>query len=397
MPSGVNPNLWGHVFDQVIRLSKECEITLISPVELPISLKRPRENIKRNKQLPRVEYRERGISCFRPRYIDLSFFPYRWRKYYLQMSTMILSVIYLVLSKRIRFDIIHAHFVYRPGYLAVILGKIFGKPTVITAHGSDIHQNLNTEKGNRTLRERTLFSLRSCWKIITVSNYLKTRMIEEGIDENKIFVIPCGFSEEIFYPKNKDEMRRKLSLPMGEDIIMYVGNLEKIKGIDILINAYALIKSMNKVKLLIIGDGSQKEELINRIRKNKLEESVLLLGYKNRLEVSEYINASDIVVVSSRNEGRSLVAVEAIACGKPVVASRVGGISEVINDEKIGILVEKENPIALSDAIERALKISWNAEYISKQTNGDSFSRIIPKIINIYGSLINENSKREIC
>ena len=122
-----------------------------------------------------------------------------------------------------------------------------------------------------------------------------------------------------------------------------------------------------------------------------------MLGYKSREALSEYINASDIVVVSSRDEGRSLAAVEAVACGKPVVASRVGGIPEVINDEKVGILVEKENPVALSEAIERALKISWDADYVSKQSKDESYSQVIPKIINIYESIINENGKRETC
>ena len=112
--------------------------------------------------------------------------------------------------------------------------------------------------------------------------------------------------------------------------------------------------------MIIIGDGSEREVLEQQVLDEGLEEMVFFLGRKDHTIIPLYVNASDILIVPSRNEGRSVATIEALACGKPVVASRVGGIPETIVNDQLGILVEKENPVALADGIMNALNRTWD-------------------------------------
>jgi len=388
MPSKENPHCWKHAIDQVLKLSKECDITIVSPVCLTLSLRRFKKNRDLIKKLPQYRYEIESVICWRPRYIDFSFIPWKYRKHYFQILTMIVSLLFLLLFKRIKFDIIHAHFVYRPGYVAAILGKVFGKPVIITAHGSDIHQNLYKE--GPLYRKRTIDALRWCSRIIAVSESLK-KMIDEVGFKKKTCVIPCSFSEKDFYPRDKTECRFKLLLDPNKRIILFIGNLIRIKGVDILIEAFRIVRNKDdNVRLIIIGEGLEKAVLERQVRDCSLDKVVNFLGRKDHNEIPLYINSADIIVLPSRYEGRPVLILEALACGRPVVASRIGGIPETIVNDKLGILFEKENPIALADAIIKALEYSWDSSYQSNYVNKYNNTRLAQEILNVYGEVINK-------
>ena len=386
LPSEENPNCWKHALDQIISLSEKCDVTIASPVYWTVSLRHLRENRKRLQELPRRNYKINTIPCWRPRYIDPSFIPWKYRKHYIQIITMIFSLLFLVVAKRMYFDIIHAHFVYRPGYIATVLGRILGKPVVITAAGSDIHQNLYKE--DRLFRKRTIDAMRWCSKIIALSEFLK-KVIDKNGFAKKTCIIPYGFSERELYPMNKDECRIKLYFKKNKKILLFVGNLVPVKGVDILIEAFKQVRHKESdVELFIIGDGPEKNILEQKANKYKIDKVIHFLGSREHKVIPLYINSADVIVQPSRNEGRGVVILEALACGKPVVASRVGGIPETIVSDKLGILVEKENPEALAKGILKALSRSWDRAYQKNFVKQFTNDRLTEKITKVYDDVL---------
>ncbi len=386
LPSKENPHCWKHALDQIICLSEKCNITIASPVRWTVSLRNLQENRKRLRKLPRRNYKINTIPCWRPRYIDFSFIPWKYRKHYIQIVTMISSLLFLIIRKRINFDIIHGHFVYRPGYVAVVLGKILGKPIIITAHGSDIHQNLYNEKS--LFRKRTIDAMRWSNKIIAVSEFLKKMIDKEGSGK-KTCVIPCGLPESEFYPMDKKECRVKLSIEINKKILLFIGNLVTVKGIDILIKAFKKVQNkVDNAELMVIGDGPEKAALEQLALDYGIDKNIHFLGRIDHDEMPLYINAADVIVQPSRNEGRGLVIFEALACERPVVASRVGGIPETIVNEKLGILVEKENPYALADGILKALTCSWDTRYLSNYAKKYTQDQLVPRVLKIYDEVL---------
>ena len=121
------------------------------------------------------------------------------------------------------------------------------------------------------------------------------------------------------------------------------------------------------------------------------------LGVKEHHEIPLYINSADIIVLPSRNEGRPLVLLEALACGRPAVAFRVGGIPETIVNDKLGILVERETPTALADGIIKALECAWDSKYQSAYANEFTQDKLIPRVLKVYGEVFTSSVKPQQC
>ncbi len=172
--------------------------------------------------------------------------------------------------------------------------------------------------------------------------------------KRKLIVIPNGIDLSIFdIPEEQAKQKRVESGVTGETfIILYAGRLVKEKGADILLQAASLLE-INNWRLFIAGDGSEMKALTVQCERLGLNEKVQFLG--SRADIPELMAASDLVVLPSRWEGLPLTLLEAMAAGKPVVACRVGGTPEVIEDGREGYLVPPENPGAMKAAIEKIL------------------------------------------
>lgn len=142
--------------------------------------------------------------------------------------------------------------------------------------------------------------------------------------------------------------------------------------------------------MIIIGNGPEKLILEQQARNCGIYKKVHFLGVKDHNKIPLYINSANIIVLPSRYEGRPVLILEALACGRPVVASRIGGIPETIVNDKLGILFEKENPIALADAIIEALEYSWDSSYQSNYVSKYNNTRLAHEILNVYGEVINK-------
>jgi D-inositol-3-phosphate glycosyltransferase len=191
-----------------------------------------------------------------------------------------------------------------------------------------------------------------------------------GAEANKIAVVPCGVDLDLFHPIPLDEAKQVLGLPLERCIILYVGRIEPLKGIDTLLRAIALIAPempcwQDELSVIIIGGapGAGVEQVnaelarLERLRAELgIEELVTFLGAKDQDTLVYYYSAAEMVVMPSHYESFGMVALEAMACGTPVVASKVGGQTFNVQNGRTGFLVPDRDAEALAAKIRLLLK-----------------------------------------
>jgi D-inositol-3-phosphate glycosyltransferase len=178
-------------------------------------------------------------------------------------------------------------------------------------------------------------------------------------DASRIAVVPCGVDLERFHPMDKEQARRALELQDGDRIILFVGRIEPLKGIDILISAAAQLHEDENFRVLIVGGDGRAEAELATLRalaeRLDIDHHISFVGAVPHEELPTYYNAADVCVVPSYYESFGLVAVEAMACGVPVVASRVGGLTSTISDGETGYLIPWRCPEPFAERLELLL------------------------------------------
>ena len=287
----------------------------------------------------------------------------------------------IIQKEKIEFDLIHAHFIYPSGYVGAKLKERHDKPLIITGHGHDVY-DLPFRDAEWNAKIKGI--LNKADHIITVSksNYY---ILTQFNLSTKNSIIPNGYNPNLFKPISMNDSRRKLKIPMDKKIILSVGNLEIVKGHEYLIKAMKkVIQKEKDILCLIVGAGSQRRNLEILVNRLGLQDNVRLLGSKLHGEIPFWINACDVFVLPSLNEGNPTVMFECLGCGKPFVGTRVGGIPEVIISEKLGILVEPKNHEQLADAILKALNKEWDREYILNYAKQFTWDEIAKSIMAVY-------------
>ncbi|ABK61820.1 glycosyltransferase [Clostridium novyi] len=244
--------------------------------------------------------------------------------------------------KKIKPDMVHAHYASSYGLIGALLNY---HPYVISVWGSDIYEF--PLKGK--LFEKIIkFNLSRADKILSTSKAMADET-KKYIDK-KIYITPFGVDRNIFKPiDNKKEDKENI-------LIGIVKTLDPKYGIEYLIRAFAMIKKeYNNAKLEIAGDGNQREYLENLCCELNIKEDVKFLGRINTSEVVEAFNRFDIAVFPSINESFGVAAVEAQACGVPVIVSNVGGLPEATSHGYSSIVVEKENPEEIYEALKKLI------------------------------------------
>jgi len=246
------------------------------------------------------------------------------------------------------YDLIHAHFSYPDGYGMIKLASKWKVPLVISALGT-IERKVAFE-GTKTSK-MIIESLHFADRILSVSDDLKKRMVNLGIDESKIHVVPNGVDTNRFKPTDKISARMKLKMPTNKKIVLYVGSLRKIKGVDYLVESANKFLDDSTILLLIGRDDGLKKKLIKRAKQLSILEHIQFIDQVSHNDIPLWISASDLLVLPSLSEGRPNVVLEAMSCGVAVIATNVGGTPELIKDKINGFLVEPCNPDELSEKI----------------------------------------------
>lgn len=259
--------------------------------------------------------------------------------------------------KEFKPNIIHAQHIW-------VISRIASQykiPTVITSHGSEII----CYEENPRFQVEAQKACDGCKSIIAISKYNK-ELIEKFFPKNKdkIKIILNGYDTKMFFNEecNKKEILEKVGIKKEyEKIVCFAGRLTKNKGLDILLKA-SKIYGNEKTLTLIVGAGKAKKELQDMQKELKVK-NFIFVGNKNQTLLRKIYNISDVLTLPSRKESFGLVALEAIACGTPVVATKNGGLIDFVN-KKVGILVQNENVEKLANAI---IYILGNKEVFQKE------------------------------
>ena len=262
-----------------------------------------------------------------------------------------------MLFRSFQFDLIDSHYFFPDGVAAAKIAAKLGKPFLITARGSDINLIANVPRARRLIAE----AARRAARVITVSAALREAMIDLGISPEHISVLRNGVDLSLFHPISRSEARRDLGLPAEGTFIASVGNLVPEKGHELFIAAAKLLPD---VEAVVVGEGPLRYTLQQLIAQLSLQGRVKLFGAMPQVRLRNVYAACDAVVLASSREGWPNVLTEAMACGTPVVASRVGGVPEIVSDPRFGRLVEERTPAAFAQAISELLRARPDRESV---------------------------------
>jgi glycosyltransferase involved in cell wall biosynthesis len=291
----------------------------------------------------------------------------------------------IIKENNIQFDIVHSHFTWSAGYAGAKLKEKYGVPFVVTAHGYDIYK---LPFKDCEWKSKVEFVLNSADFIITVSNS-NYECIKKLDVKTPVKVIPNGYQEELFHPIHKNKCRKLLGLSIEKKIILSVGNLEEIKGHKHLVEAMEyVLKKRKDVICLIVGSGKLEIELKKQIKSAGLYDYVKLVGAKPHSEITLWMNACDIFVLPSLRESFGVVQIEAMACGKPIVATRNGGSEQIIISEDYGILCEPGNSKNLAESILHGISKIYNQNKLFSYAKLYSYNNISEDICSIYKVLL---------
>ncbi|MGC8470519.1 MAG: glycosyltransferase family 4 protein [Acetobacteraceae bacterium] len=239
-------------------------------------------------------------------------------------------------------DLIDAHYLYPDGVAAVWLGRRFGLPVVITARGSDVTQL----PGHAVPRRLIQGAIAGADALISVSAALKEGLVALGAPAEKVTVLRNGVDTALFHPGGREAARQALGLT--RPTLLSVGHLIVRKGHHLVITALA---SLPDTDLLIAGEGPERARLEADIARLGLAGRVRLLGARPHGELQSLYAAADALVLASSREGWANVLLEAMACGTPVVASRIPGNPEVVQRREAGLLVEENTAAGIARAV----------------------------------------------
>ena len=331
---------------QSLQLARQCDIAVVSPVPYcPPFLERTEYARFRKIETMREEHE---VRVFYPRFL----LPPGYRLHSLEATVYYAGIRGLCdrLWSDLRPHLIHAHFSYPDGVAAVMLGRRYGIPVVVTEHAFWRpwleHYPL--------VRSQTLWAARKTNVQIAVSPSLRDVMASFTGRPERIRVIPNGVDPRIYTSAEGSRFKREQ--------ILFVGFINFVKGVDVLLRAFReLSRSQPHLRLIMIGGGHYRdtrlhsEDLRRQASAMGIGDKIEFLGTKMPHEVARYMRESTMLVLPSRRETFGSVLIEAMACGTPVVATRCGGPESIVTDE-VGLLVNPDDPSALLEGIELMIR-----------------------------------------
>jgi len=255
---------------------------------------------------------------------------------------------------REHFDLVHAHWVVPNGPIGAIAAARQSLPLVVTLHGSD----MAVSERSHAIGRATRWTFSRTAAVTAPSGDLLERARAFGAGGLRE-LIPYGADVQALEadPVAVESLRERLGIGPQHTVVAGIGRLIPVKGFEYLVEAHAKARAAHpELRLLIVGDGDRREQLTARARSLGVAETVIFTGMVDRDEISVYLVAADLVVVPSVHyegyaDGLPNVALEAMAAGKPLVATRVGGLPELVRPGETGLLVDEKDAEALAEAI----------------------------------------------
>jgi teichuronic acid biosynthesis glycosyltransferase TuaC len=233
---------------------------------------------------------------------------------------------------------------------------------VVGSIGSDL--NRFVDPASRWL---TKLAMKGATFVVTKSEHLRQRAIAMGVSPSKVRTIRNGCNPAVFGLRDRSVARAQLGIDEKAELVLFVGRLDTAKGIEELLEAFAsLAVRRPNLRLAFVGDGPGGDHLRSKSRHLALEDRITMNGACSSQGVAQWLAAATVLALPSYNEGYPNVVIEALSCGRPVIATNVGGILELVNEES-GILIAPRDSRALAAAIEKAMNRGWDEHFISEQ------------------------------
>lgn len=357
---------WNRLANSSIAKLEKFDTTIVAPIPFSVPIKYfPYNNLT---QIPRLEHSEEGL-VHRPRF--LYFIPKRLF-YNINGELYKRYISKYILDNFKNIDLIHAHQAYPDGYGMVDLSKNLSVPLLIEIHSTN---TLNIWTNNEKIRKKFFKTLQNSNKIICISEELCDSVIKLNILEEKVIHVPLGVDIEVFKPRNRNKIKNSLNLS-DETVLIYVGSLIKLKNVDKILQSISkIINNCSNFKLLIVGDGPEKENLIKISKKLNLDEHIKFLGELKGTQLVNIYSLADILILASYTEGRPMVIYEAMASECAIIAPSVGGIPEQVIDGLNGFLFDSQDYLMLENKIIHLLE----NEKLLKKMKKNSRNTIINK------------------
>jgi glycosyltransferase involved in cell wall biosynthesis len=284
-------------------------------------------------------------------------------------------------------DLLFSCFLYPDGYTALRIGKALAVPVVAMSIGSDINRI-----GDPITAMHTRAVLREADSVVTVSGDLRLKAVAMGASAEKTRAVVNGCDLSVFHPGSRDEARLKLGIDPASQAVVYIGRMDVKKGLRELVEAAVSLRPRRaNLHVYLIGEGPDRPLILSAIQAKNAAGYIHALPGCAFDEVAGWMAAADLVTLPSYMEGCPNVVLEALASGRPVVATNVGGIPEILSDE-CGRLVPPRDAGALAQALASVLDRTWDAEAISAH-GSRSWETVAAELLEVFESLLSARAK----
>ncbi len=330
--------------------------------------------IKSQRSIPEREIIE-GFEVYHPKWAWL---PRRWFwRFEVDLLHLFAGNKISQLLRRVKPEAVITSWLHPFGTYAKYIKKYYNVPVLSYAEGSDIFLLPDRYPGYSNI-EKTLNM--HVDKVILISKAMQELVHERRNITNSVLIID-GYDEDLFY---------FIEAPKASKRIISVGNLSAVKGHDILIKA--LSKLDNDCTLTLIGDGEEKHKLQKMVQDLKVDDRVKFLGKVSHNRIINYLSDSNILCMPSRSDAQPAAAVEAFACGRPVVAANVGGFKDIITPGYNGYLSEPESPGSLAYYIDKAFNTNWEYKEIADWTMTNyGWKKSVEELMEVIAGVLSVN------
>lgn len=382
-PNNIQPNNAIFIQHRMSAVNKipDVEVKVVAPVPYFPNISVGSERWKKFAKIHKIEQRA-GMQVFHPRYfvtpkVGMSLYGF----------FMFIGVLPTIrrLFKEWQFDVIDAHYVFPDGLAALLLSKFFNRPIIVSARGTDI----NLYPKFRLIKPLLQLVISKADGLISVCQSLADVMIDMGADKNKTRVIPNGIDPEQFFPIDKGIARQQLGFKDEKKILLTVGSLIERKGTHLLIRALKILKLRGELDFLtyIVGKGESGKELRKLVAELELSKDVFFAGEINNSELVKWYSAADLFFLGSSREGWPNVISESLACGTPVLATKVDGIPDIVHSNDLGIIVDRDvESFAL--ALGKGFANNWNFKIIREQGQKRSWQTVAAEVYDVLNSVV---------
>ncbi|MGH7415892.1 MAG: glycosyltransferase family 4 protein [Candidatus Rokuibacteriota bacterium] len=359
-PSSRQPTRGVFVRERIRRLAQRCDVVVVAPIPwFPFNrwIRRDRATV------PHVEHQE-GLIVYHPRFFSVP-------RYGKCLDGVLYFLSLVRFTRRLRrsfaFEVIDAHFAFPDGVAATLLGRLFRCPVVVTLRGSIVR--LATYGLHRP---QLRWTLRRADRVTAVSSSLADVASRLGRPLERVRVIPNGVDPARFAPMRRADARRLAGLPAGSPVLLTVAGLYEGKGQHLVMEVLPSLLARHPDLLYVMvgsprpGDG-YRGRLQQRAWRLGVQEHVRFIGPRRHDELARWFSAADVTVLATQSEGWPNVLLESLACGTPVVATRVGGTPEIVRDGLDGLLVPYGDTPALAEALGRALDTAWDRTELTRR------------------------------